>query len=110
MARYRKKPVIIEAELLTRDNFEAVGEWAGVAECWGLDAPIPALHIRTLEGTMKAHLGDYVIKGVQGEFYPCKPGIFAATYELVSDTPSDEDRIREAMAEAQAHPGRIITR
>jgi hypothetical protein len=97
MALYRKKPVIIEAQLLTRENFEDVGEWAGVAECWGLDAPIPALHIRTLEGTMKALLGDWVIKGVQGEFYPCKPDIFDTTYELVSDAPSD-------------NPGRTITR
>ena len=39
------------------------------------------LRIRTLEGTMRAEVGDYIIKGVQGEFYPCKPDIFAATYE-----------------------------
>ena len=81
MPLYRKKPVTIEARLLTRENFDTVGEWAGVAECWGLDAPIPALHIRTLEGTMKACLGDWVIKGVQGEFYPVKDPIFRETYE-----------------------------
>ena len=85
MPLYRKRPVVIEARLLTRENFEAVGEWAGVAECWGLDAPLPALHIRTLEGVMKAHLGDWVIEGVNGEFYPCKPGIFDKTYEPVTD-------------------------
>ncbi len=45
----------------------------------------PILIIRTLEGDMKADIGDYIIKGVQGEFYPCKPGIFHATYEQVGD-------------------------
>lgn len=81
MALYRKKPVVIEARQVTRETFEQVGEWAGVAECWGVDAPIPALFIDTLEGRMKAKLGDYVIKGIKGEFYPCAPDIFDATYE-----------------------------
>jgi hypothetical protein len=81
MSWYRKRPVIIEAELLTRENFHAVGEWAGVKECWGLTTPMPALFIDTVKGTMKAFLGDWVIKGVAGEFYPCKPDIFDATYE-----------------------------
>ena len=78
---YRKKPVVIEARRLTRENFESVGEWAGVQEYWGLDAPVPALHIRTLEGTMKALLGDWVIKGVKDEFYPVRNDIFEVTYE-----------------------------
>lgn len=106
MPLYRKKPVVIEAERLTVENFGAVGAWAGVKTCWGLDAPKPALHIETLEGTMKAFLGDYVIRGVQGEFYPCKAEIFEATYEPVAATVSDEDVIRRLMVEAQAHPGR----
>ena len=79
--RYRKKPVIIEAEQVTRENFYAVGDWAGAKEWRGLDAPSPAIFIDTLEGRMRADLGDWIIKGVQGEFYPCKPDIFAATYE-----------------------------
>ncbi len=87
MSLYRKKPVIIEARRLTRENFRAVGDWAGVRECWELTAPKPALHIETLEGVMKAFLGDYVIKGVAGEFYPCKPDIFEATYEPADGTP-----------------------
>src|SRR5262249_26040493 len=53
---YRKKPVVIEAQQLTRENFHAVGEWAGVKECWELTAPLPALLIHTLEGVMKAFL------------------------------------------------------
>lgn len=81
ITRYRKKPVVIDAVQLTRENFAEVGAWAGVAECWDLDAPTPALHIETLEGVMLAKLGDYVIKGVQGEFYPCRADIFTATYE-----------------------------
>ena len=83
MPKYRKKPVVIEAHRLNRDNFEDVADWAGVKEYWGLHAPSPALHIETLEGVMLAHLGDYVLRGVQGEFYPCKPDIFEATYEPV---------------------------
>ena len=42
-------------------------------------------YIPTLEGNMKANIGDYIIKGINGEFYPCKPGIFAKTYEEVED-------------------------
>lgn len=83
MARYRKKPVVIEAELLTRENFEAVGEWAGVTTCWGLDAPIPALHLRTPNGPVHARLGDYVVQDAEGSFYPCKASIFEATHEAV---------------------------
>ena len=87
MSLYRKKPVVIEARLLTRENFSAVGDWAGVKECWGLDAPKPALLIDTLEGVMKAFLGDWVIKGVKGEFYPCAADVFALTYEPADGAP-----------------------
>lgn len=81
--KYRKKPVIIEAIEWTGTNYEELFElgmdrrttWVVQGEC-----PIP-----TLEGTMKAKIGDYIIKGVQGEFYPCKPDIFAATYEKVEE-------------------------
>lgn len=60
MAKYRKKPVVIEA-YQTDKEFE----------------------IKTLEGTMKADIGDWIITGVKGEQYPCKPDIFEATYDLV---------------------------
>ena len=80
MPMYRKRPVVIEAQLLTRENFDAVGEWAGAEECWELAAPSPAIFIDTLEGRMRADLGDWVIKGVQGEFYPIKDSIFQETY------------------------------
>ena len=52
---------------------------------WYIDPATGDLMIRTLEGDMHASPGDYVIKGVQGEFYPCKPAIFAKTYEEVKD-------------------------
>ena len=83
MPKYRKKPVEIEARQLTdaiASNRE-IAEWCG-AESWTFDST--TLHIKTLEGIMKASPGDFIIKGVQGEFYPCKPDIFEQTYELVS--------------------------
>ena len=76
--RFRKKPVVIEAIQWTGDNVEEVGEFlAGVH--WataGRNAVIP-----TREGDMAASPNDWIIKGIAGEFYPCKPDIFAATYE-----------------------------
>jgi hypothetical protein len=86
---YRKKPVVIEAEgPLTAENKDAIASWCnGKAEERHLAGPGRGVHvgvvIHTLEGDMRADYGDYVIRGVQGEFYPCKPDIFEATYELV---------------------------
>ena len=77
--QYRKKPVVIEAVQWTRDNEEEVTRFLEGVQ-WYSDNGI---NIPTLEGTMKAQLGDWIIKGVQGEFYPCKPDIFEATYEPV---------------------------
>lgn len=82
--RYRKKPVVIEAMQFTGDNFTAiiafVNEKVETAENRG-----DTLTIHTLEGDMVASKGDYIIKGVQGEFYPCKPDIFEQTYEVADD-------------------------
>ncbi len=81
MPLYRKKPVIIEARCFTGHNGAAIGDWAsdhGV-QC---DLWPDHLDIRTLEGVMRVDPGDWVIKGVKDEFYPCKPHIFEATYEL----------------------------
>jgi hypothetical protein len=83
MPRFRKKPVVIEAVQVTTDK-------EGIAEICRF-CPRAALYpggqigIKTLEGNMTASVGDWIIKGVQGEFYPCKPDIFEATYELVQD-------------------------
>jgi hypothetical protein len=85
--KYRKKPVVIEAMQLTSDNYMEVKGWIngddgrGSAHPAYLGSGAISIGIRTLEGDMRADLGDWVIKGAKGEFYPCKPDIFAATYE-----------------------------
>jgi hypothetical protein len=79
--KYRKKPVVIEAVQWNGENYDEMRAFVGHAADIGLDY----VWITTLEGTMQASKGDYVIKGVQGEFYPCKPDIFEATYERVEE-------------------------
>lgn len=91
MSLYRKKPVVIEARQFTTHGPLTGGELA--AWCGGRyfpESPFaaayqPVIEIGTPEGTVTAQLGDWIIKGVQGEFYPCKSDIFAATYEEVAD-------------------------
>lgn len=81
MPKFRKKPVVIEAIRFIGSNYEEVREFIGQNTlCSDL-----SIVISTLEGDMVAQKGDYIIKGVQGEFYPCKPDIFNATYEVVSE-------------------------
>lgn len=80
---FRKKLVVIEAQQLTHDNGPAIWQWADSKPTYGPDGVITGLRIFTLEGNMRADFGDWIIKGVQGEFYPCKPDIFEATYEPV---------------------------
>jgi len=72
---YRKKPVVIEAWQLLKKNLPAP-EWM----TGKFIAPLQ-VQIDTLEGVMTAKKGDWIIRGVQGELYPCKPDIFEATYE-----------------------------
>ena len=83
MGKYRKKPVVIEAI-----------QWGGKKDWWEAGNFIPfnkyeiegeCLLIKTLEGTMRANKGDYIIRGVNGEYYPCKPDIFEKTYEMVKE-------------------------
>jgi hypothetical protein len=76
--KYRKKPVEIEAIQFTT-NFVEIEKF-----CQGnFDWSDGKSDIKTLEGIMKVSIGDYIIKGVKGEFYPCKPDIFEMTYEKV---------------------------
>lgn len=82
--KYTKKPVTIEAIQWTEENIPAIKEWLGenlVSEA-RYSSPIHWIHrIKTLEGNMVVSEGDYIIKGVKGEFYPCKSDIFYATYD-----------------------------
>jgi hypothetical protein len=71
--------VTIEAVQWHGDNLEEIVAFAGDDVFWDVDSQ--ALRVGTLEGVMVASQGDFVIKGIDGEFYPCKPGIFQATYE-----------------------------
>lgn len=82
MPKYRKLPVEIEAEQFTEQNKERAFNFirGNCYPCVGNDGK-PTIKIETLEGDMTAILGDWIIKGVKGEYYPCKPDIFAATYE-----------------------------
>lgn len=92
MTKFRKKPVVIEARQWLPGDPEKAGDVIGWLMAAGADHKIVSglgakcvLGLRTLEGVMEASPGDYVIRGVQGEFYPCKPDIFEATYEPVAD-------------------------
>lgn len=88
--KYRKKPVVIDAVQFKTNNelrsphMDSLINWINQES-----EKIMAYHngtdifIRTLEGTMKASVGDYIIKGVNGEFYPCKEDIFNKTYDAV---------------------------
>jgi hypothetical protein len=90
---YRKKPVVIAARQVldhTPGELSAIARWCGgsldvfASEGWVIAIP-------TLEGTMHASHGDWIIRGVKGEFYPCKPDIFEATYEPAAAQPSAEE-------------------
>jgi hypothetical protein len=78
--KYRKKPVVIEALRWngTEERLAEIQKWArgSLLSCAGRE-----LAIQTLEGRMTASDGDWIIRGVKGEFYPCKPDIFSATYD-----------------------------
>lgn len=89
MPKFRKKPVVIEAVRFTTSNFEEIVLFTeGKAHSHSKEKRINGNQycvIETLEGTILATSGDWIIKGVKGEFYPCKPDIFNTTYELVSE-------------------------
>jgi hypothetical protein len=86
--RFRKKPVVIEAMQLIDDlrNHTAIATWITL-NGGDVDVPFaePCLYILTLEGRMRAGIGDWIIKGVANEFYPCKDAIFRETYEAAGN-------------------------
>ena len=81
--RFRKKPVVIEA-IQWDGNLSTVEKLMEGSTCESVEQDLcdPALVIVTLEGRMRAEVGDWIIRGVKGELYPCKPDIFAQTYEV----------------------------
>ena len=81
--RYRKKPVVINAKQFTNDCI-GIMEWVESfdGETPTMEFSATSIKIHTLEGVMEALPGDFIIRGIQGEFYPCKPDIFDASYEL----------------------------
>ena len=89
--KFRKKPVVIEAVRWTGDNLREIIEFTGRHESakeWAWDqfekvVKTEGLKIFTLEGPLLSSAGDWIIRGIKGEFYPCKPDIFEATYEEV---------------------------
>ena len=95
MPKFRKKPVVVEVVRWTGSNLEEIRNFVGgdLIEDWmeffdikrELKKMLVSIAINTLEGTMMVNYGDYIIKGVNNEFYPCKPDIFLATYEEVAE-------------------------
>lgn len=91
--KYRKRPVIVEAHLFDGSNEEFIIEWASVSGekiVWDYavvegEQNVRVLEIETLEGIFQALPGDWIIKGVAGEFYPCKPDAFVETFDSVTD-------------------------
>lgn len=92
--KYKKKPVVIEAIQWNGNNIHDIYEFTGnkamlsTNSIYRPQGHLPKdynLYIETLEGLMKANVGDYIIKGINGEFYPCKQFIFLETYELVEE-------------------------
>jgi len=89
-AQFRKRPVVIEAIQWDGQNRSEIVAFVGetLDAAWSVGG---FCFINTLEGRMNVSVGDWVIRGVQGEFYPCKPDIFEATYEPVAAVPLAEE-------------------
>lgn len=95
MPKFRKKPVVVEAIQWTGSNLEEIRNFVGsdliedYMEFFDIKRTLKKMlvdiAIDTLEGTMRVDYGDYIIKGVKGEFYPCKSDIFLVTYEEVAE-------------------------
>ena len=94
--KYRKKPIVIEAIIWNGNNLKEVMNFINsefryeplteyITKKFTYSTIDNDLKIVTLEGLMKASIGDYIIKGVNGEYYPCKPDIFEKTYEKVEE-------------------------
>lgn len=102
MAKYKKKPIVVEAIRWTGSNLEEIRNFVGsdlIEECVELfdikrtlKKMLVDIAIETPEGTMRVDYGDYIIKGVQGELYPCKPDIFEQVYEEIDNVEAQEEK------------------
>lgn len=104
--KYRKKPVVVEAIQWTGDNTSEIMKWVGDRAYFR-----DTLYIKTLEGDHIASVGDYIIKGIEGEFYPCKPDIFKKTYEPKERTKAIKLTLKEqllAVAETIEEPKALV--
>jgi len=102
MPKYQKKPIVVEAVQWTGYNDNQLTAFIVGAEV-PPDAPRPLgwpkpFYVQTLEGVMKANPGDWVIRGIKGEIYPCKADIFSATYEPVAHRREAAPRAKESKA------------
>jgi hypothetical protein len=89
MAPFRKIPVVIEAIQFTGENATEIATFIGNDDPDVQNYPAETLVIQTLEGYMNASIGDWIIRGVKGEMYPCKPDVFELTYESVDTSEVD---------------------
>lgn len=85
MAKFKRKPIVYEAVQWTGENIEEISKFANSAQVSRM-VGVSELVIETLGGNMIAEAGDWIIKGVKGEFYPCKPDVFQESYELAEVT------------------------
>ena len=87
--KFKNKPIVIEAVLWTGDNVLEILDFVGhsdirLTNCTKDGREVCDLYINTLKGTVRVNEGDWIIKGVHGEFYPCKSDIFEETYEPIA--------------------------
>ena len=102
MPMYRKKPVVIEAVPYDGTNHAEIAKFTGLSLASTDETVGMPITIQTLEGDHLAQPGDLIIKGVKGEFYPCKPDFFAATYDPASFKPKTSLDFGEALAALKA--------
>lgn len=113
MAQYRKKPVVIEAiqykGYMTDEVNNFIGDSLISESRWGDEGGPVGYFIKTLEGTSyMLDKNDYIIRGVKGEFYPCKPDIFEMTYELVNEQDNElDDYSKSILLQAYGLPAQL---
>lgn len=95
MKWYVKKPIPVPA--LQWDGFNRKGVELFIGKSVSYDPTKKILVIDTYEGDMIASQGDYIIRGIEGEFYPCKPSVFEKSYEEVEDPRADEEKNRNSL-------------